>query len=156
MAFLGRSSELLLLIFYKLLLAAVQIVAGTLFLMVAFFIKHPTIIQAIHDIAVKDRLDQVINWFAQTIVSWQVEYQVVLQLGLILIALGVFSVIVAGGLWFKSEKMRLLALVVFGSLALYSIYHLATDFSILKLLTLGADLFIIYYFWKILPKHLHQ
>jgi uncharacterized membrane protein len=152
----GRSSSLLLLIFYKLLLAIVQIIAGTLFLTVAFFIKHPVIIKAISDIADKDRLDIFINWVVGQIISWQIEYEVVLHIGLVLIALGIFSAIIAGGLWFKSTKMRLLALLVFGALALYSLYQLFLDFSIFKTLTLTADFFIIYYFWKILPKHLER
>lgn len=152
----GRSSSLLLLIFYKILLAVVQVIAGALFLTIAFFIKHPVIIKAIEDIADKDRLDVFINWIVGQIVSWRIEYEVVLHIGLVLIALGLFSVLVAGGLWFKSNKMRLLALLVFGALALYSFYHLITDFSVLKLLTLAADIFIIYYFWRILPKHLQS
>ena len=154
--FFGRSSSLLLMIFYKLLLAVIQVLAGSLLLVIAFFIKHPEIIEAITAIPDKDNMDKVVHWIVQQLTLWQLEYSVVVNIGLVLIALGLFSVIVAGGLWFKSSKIRLLALLIFGSLALYSLYQLAVDFSAVQALVLAVDVYIIYYFWRVLPKHLEK
>lgn len=154
--FFGRSSSLLLMIFYKMLLAAIQVLAGALFLVIAFFIKHPEIIDAISNLADRDTLDQVVYWIVQRLTEWRVEYSVTVNVGLVLISLGLFSVIVAGGLWFRSTKVRLLALLVFGSLALYSLYQLAIDFSTLQAVMLAVDIYIIYYFWRVLPRHLNH
>lgn len=154
--FFGRSSSLLLMIFYKLLLAVIQMLAGSLLLVVAFFIKHPEIIEAITAIPDKDNMDRIVHWIVEQLTLWQLDYSVAVNIGLVLIALGLFSVIVAGGLWFKSSKIRLLALLIFGSLALYSLYQLAVDFSAVQTLVLAVDVYIIYYFWKVLPKHIEK
>lgn len=154
--FFGRSSSLLLMIFYKLLLAAIQVLAGAMCLVVGFFLKHPAIIKAIDSIPNKDRLDLAVHWTVSRLVEWRLDHSTVVNIGLILIAFGLFSAIVAGGLWFKSSKMRLLALVVFGALALYTIYQLILNFSTIQTIVLAVNLYIIYYFWKILPKHLEN
>lgn len=143
-------------IFYKMLLAGIQVLAGALFLVIAFFIKHPTIIDAIGNLADRDALDQVVYWLVQRLTEWRVEYSITVNVGLVLISLGLFSLIVAGGLWFRSTKVRLLALVVFGSLALYSAYQLVIDFSIIQAVVLAVDVYIIYYFWRVLPRHLNH
>jgi hypothetical protein len=152
----GRSSSLLLMIFYKVLLAGIQVLAGALFLIVAFFIKHPTIIDAIQEIADKDRFDQAAYWIIEQFASWKIEYVVLVNVGLVLISLGLFSLIVAGGLWFKSSKMRLLALLIFGAIALYSSYQLILHFSVLQAIVLAVDIYILYYFWHILPRHINR
>jgi len=143
-------------IFYKMLLAAIQVLAGALFLVIAFFIKHPEIIDAINRLPHKDYLDSVVQWIVEQLTAWQFEYSIVVNIGLVLVALGLFSVIVAGGLWFKSSKMRIFSLLVFGSLALYSLYQLIIDFSTLQAVVLAVDVYIIYYFWRVLPRHIEH
>jgi hypothetical protein len=155
--FFGRSSSLLLLIFYKLLLAAVEMLAGSLCLLAAFFAKHISVAQTIINAANNDRLDRFVAWLVQKLVDYQFSHDLILHIGMVLIALGIFKIFVAIGLWFKSHKMRLLAMAIFGALSAYSIYGLIfVDFSFFQLVAVLFDLFIVYYFWKILPKHLED
>ena len=152
--FFGRSTSLLLLIFYKLLLAAIEMLAGILFLFAAFFIKHISVAATISSIPNKDDLARFTDWLIQHLLALNIDYELVLHIGLVLVALGFFKVFVAVGLWFKSHKMRTIALVIFGGLSLYSAYELYLDFSVFRSISLVLDLVIVYYFWRILPRHL--
>ncbi len=137
-------------------MALIEMLAGSLCLLTAFFAKHISLITAIDRAATDDQLDQFVRWLVHYINDLKIDHELILHIGLVLIALGIFKIFVAIGLWFKSTKMRILALVIFGALAIYSMYHLIVDFSTIKLLALFVDLFIVYYFWKILPKHLER
>jgi uncharacterized membrane protein len=152
--FFGRSSSLLLLIFYKLLMALVEMLAGSLCLLTAFFAKHLEVVRVIKESAGEDQLDQFVRWLTEHLLLLKTDHELIMHIGLVLIALGIFKIFVAIGLWFRSTKMRIVALVLFGALACYSSYELFLSFSIFKSIALVFDLFIIYYFWKILPKHL--
>ncbi len=155
--FFGRSSSLLLLIFYNFLLALTEMLAGSLCLLITFFAKHiglvNTIIRAANQ---SDYLDRFVVWLLEHLVALHLDYQLLLNVGLVLIGLGIFKVFVAIGLWFKSHKMRVVALVIFGSLSLYSIYQLIISFSFFGVFALLLDLYIVYYFWRVLPKHLED
>ena len=152
----GRSSSLLMLIFYKLLLAVIDVLAGALCLVGAFFIKHPELFDAIKKAATTDNLDVSANWIFQQLVNWKLDYQLLEQIGLIVIAFGLFNILLAVGVWFRSHKMRLIALIVFGGLCVYNIINLIQSFSTLDLVSLLLDLTVLYYFWRILPKHFEQ
>ena len=142
------------LIFYKLLLAVIEVMAGILFLLGAFFIEHANVARVISASTNSGQLDSFVNWMFQTLMSFKLEYPIILHIGLLLIAFGAFNVLLAIGVWFKSQKMRRLALVVFGGLALYSIIQLFESFSVFDLMSLILDLILLYYFWRILPKHI--
>jgi hypothetical protein len=153
----GRSSSLLLLIFYNFLLALTEMLAGSLCLLITFFAKHIGLVDTIISAAnTSDYLDRFVVWLLEHLVALHLDYQLLLNVGLVLIGLGVFKVFVAIGLWFKSHKMRVVALVIFGSLSLYSIYQLIISFSFFGVFALLLDLYIVYYFWRVLPKHLED
>jgi hypothetical protein len=63
--FFGRSSSLLLLIFYKLLMALVEMLAGSLCLLTAFFAKHLEVVRVIKESAGDDQLDQFVRWLTE-------------------------------------------------------------------------------------------
>lgn len=153
----GRSSSLLLLIFYNFLLALTEMLAGSLCLLITFFAKHIGLVDTIISAAnTSDYLDRFVVWLLEHLVALHLDYQLLLNVGLVLIGLGVFKVFVAIGLWFKSHKMRVVALVIFGSLSIYSIYQLIISFSFFGVFALLLDLYIVYYFWRVLPKHLED
>jgi uncharacterized membrane protein len=153
-SFFGRSSSLLMLIFYKLLLAVIEVLAGSVCLIAAFFAKHLALVDVIKKTATADDLDRAVSWLVQQLIVFKADYQIIQHVGIILIAFGLFNVLLAVGVWFKSHKMRQIALVVFGGLSLYGAYEIYLDFSTLNLISLILDLIIFYYFWRVLPRHL--
>jgi len=144
------------LIFYKLLLAVIEMLAGGLCLLGAFFVKHMNIAVIIEKTATSDNLDRAVNWIVQWLVTSKIDYQLIVQIGVLLIAFGIFNILLAIGVWFKSKKMRTLALVVFGGLSIYGIIELVISFTVFDLVSLILDLIVLYYFWKILPRHLES
>ncbi len=153
----GRSSSLLLLIFYNFLLALTEMLAGSLCLLITFFAKHIGLVDTIIEAAnTKDHLDQFVVWLLHNLVALKLDYQLMLNIGMVLVGLGIFKIFVAIGLWFKSHKMRMVALIIFGGLSLYSTYQLIIHFSFFGVVALLLDLYIVYYFWRVLPKHLED
>lgn len=152
---MGRSSQLLGMIFYKLMLAFVEFMAGALCLLAAFFVRHLSLVDTIDVVATGDNLDRFVKWLVHYVVDSQVGDELLLHAGLILIALGLLKIFIATGLWFKSRKMRNIGIIIFTGLASYSIYHLFLGFSAIRIVALASDLFFVYYFWKVLPKHLN-
>jgi len=155
-AFLGRNSSLLGMIFYKLMLALVEILAGALCLIGAFFARHPSLANTIDSLAGDDYLDKFVKWLAHYLIDSGIGDELLLHIGVILIALGLLKIFISMGLWFKSNKMRQLGMLIFAGLASYSIYHLTQEFSTIRVIALLSDLFFLYYFWKILPKHISK
>lgn len=153
-AFMGRSSSLLGMIFYKLMLAIIEMLAGAVCLLGAFFAKYPTLADSIDNLATDDRLDSFVKWLVHYLIDSEIGDELLLHAGLILIALGFLKIFISVGLWFKSRKMRNLGILIFASLAGYSIYHLTQGFSAIRVIALLSDLFFLYYFWRILPRHI--
>lgn len=153
-SFMGRSSSLLGMIFYKLMIALVEMLAGALCLLAAFFARHPSLVGSIDGVATEDKLDQFVKWLVHYLIDSRVGDELLLHAGLILIALGLLKIFISAGLWFKSRKMRTLGIILFAGLASYSGYHLTQGFSVMRMIALLSDLFFLYYFWRILPKHL--
>lgn len=151
--FLGRSSQLLGMIFYKLMLAIVEIMGGILCLLAAFFARHPLLVDFIDQVPTRDMLDEFVKKGARYLVESNVGEELLLHAGLILIAFGLIKIFIALGLWFRSKIMRIAGIGLFAGLVLYSSYHLTQGFSTIRLLALISDLFFLYYFWRVLPKH---
>lgn len=143
-------------IFYNFLLALTEMLAGSLCLLITFFAKHLGLVDTIIATANDDNLDRFVVWLLQHLVKLNLDYHLLLNIGLVLIGLGFFKIFVAVGLWFKSHKMRLVALIIFGGLSLYSTYQLIMSFSFFGVISLVLDLYIVFYFWRVLPKHLND
>lgn len=155
-SFLGRSSSLLGVIFYKLMLALIEMLAGALCLFGAFFARHPSLVGAIDQVGTTDHLDSFVKWLVHYLIDSEIGDQILLHIGLILIALGVLKLVLSVGLWFKSQKVRTAGMLLFSGLAAYSLYQLINDFSTIKAVALVSDVFFAYYFWKILPKYIKK
>lgn len=136
------------------MLALVEMLAGVLCLLGAFFTRHPSLASSIDALATGDGLDRFVRWLVHYLIDSKIADEILLHAGLILIALGLLKIFISVGLWFKSYTMRNIGLLIFAGLASYSIYHLTQGFSVIRLLALASDLFFLYYFWRILPKHL--
>jgi uncharacterized membrane protein len=151
--FLGRSSQLLGMIFYKLMLAIVEIMGGILCLLGAFFARHPKLVDFIDQVPTQDMLDEFVKKGAHYLIDSKIGAELLLHAGLILIALGLIKIFIALGLWFRSQSVRIAGIGLFAGLVLYSSYHLTQGFSTIRIIALISDLFFLYYFWHVLPKH---
>lgn len=154
--FLGRSSQLLGMIFYKLMLALVEMMAGAVCLIGAFFARHPSLMEPIERVATDNHLDRFVVWVIAYVVDSQVSDELLIHIGIILIVLGIIKIFISAGLWFKSELIRKAGILLFSGLACYSIYKLTQGFSVIRIAALLSDLFFAYYFWRILPKHIRK
>lgn len=150
---MGRSSQLLGMIFYKLMLAIVEMMGGILCLLAAFFARHPMLVDFIDQVPTRDLLDRFVKEGAHYLVESKIGEEILLHAGLILIAFGFIKIFIALGLWFRSQSMRIAGIGLFAGLVLYSSYHLVQGFSTIRLLALLSDLFFLYYFWRVLPRH---
>lgn len=156
MAFLGRSSQLLGMIFYKLMLALVEAMAGVLCLLGAFLLRYPAVVSSIDAVKSEAWLERSVQWSVHYIVNSNIADELLVHAALILFALALLKIFIAVGLWFKSHKMRKFGILLFAGLASYSVYHLLQSFSTIRVIALASDLFFLFYFWKILPKHLER
>ena len=156
MAFFGRSSQLLGMIFYKLMLALVETMAGVLCLLGAFLLRYPIVVSSIDSVKSNQWLERSVQRSVHYIIDSKIADELLVHAALILFALAFLKVFIAVGLWFKSRKMRLLGILIFAALASYSIYHLLQGFSTIRMIALLSDLFFLYYFWRVLPRHLRS
>jgi uncharacterized membrane protein len=100
---------------------------------------------------IEDPQDLFVNWLFNHLGVEQAE-----RVGAVIILLGGVKILIAIGLWYRSWRIRKVALVFLGAAALYALYEIASHFTVFRLAALGMDLVLIYYFWKILPKHLRH
>jgi len=76
--------------------------------------------------------------------------------GVIVSLLGIGKLILAFGLWHQSRLVRNFGVVFFTGLAVFGTYEAISHFSYFKIAALVVDVFILYYFWAVLPKHLRH
>jgi len=77
-----------------------------------------------------------------------------LALGWIVLIYGLLKVLIAAGLWYRAEATRNISVAIFGFFGVYGAYQTILNFSLWKLMAVCIDLYVLYYFWVILPRHL--
>lgn len=140
----NRAIGLLSIIFYKIIWGIVEIISGFLIFFSSFFI---------HAELLEDPQDRFVEFLLNTRLSIINNAH---QLGLLLIILGVTKLALAGGLWYRSWKMRDLLIGFISLVSLYAALDLAIKPEWYKAFGLAIDLFILYYLWRILPGHLDE
>jgi Predicted membrane protein len=78
------------------------------------------------------------------------------RIGSVIILLGAIKLAIAIGIWYRSWWMRKAALIFFCAASIFGLYEIITAPTLFKVGALIIDLFLIYYFWKVLPKHFRQ
>ncbi len=99
----------------------------------------------------EDPQDQLVHWI---IVSFHPTKISTIQLGLFLIVLGVMKILIAVGLWHRRAWIVPMGQTLFGCIAVYGVirsYIYPTPFLFFAL---AMDLWILWYFLAVLPKHL--
>lgn len=68
--------------------------------------------------------------------------------------MGIAKSILAFGIWYRSWLIRRIAIIFLTLFAVFGIVVLLTRFTWLELATVVADILILLYIWKILPKYM--
>ncbi len=138
----GRPLGLVLIAAYKALWGSAEIGAGLLLIFSSRIIAGEL---------AKDPTDLFVNWLLS---HTPIKFPGVLRVGEIIVALGTVKLLLAAGMWYRSWTIRNAALVVFAIVGAFGVYDLSLKFSVWKLLATAADLFIVYYLWRIMPRHI--
>lgn len=98
----------------------------------------------------EDPQDLFFNWLLEHIdfTPKEVHY-----IGGLVMLLGIAKIVLAFGIWHRTYIVRNLGLIFFGLLGIFGAWHAVFSFSLFKLVALMMDIAILFYFWKILPKH---
>lgn len=140
--FAGRPLGLVLLVLYKGLWGTLEVGAGVLVLF-SYRIFSGELIE--------DPQDMFVNWLFAHIGVTQA-----LHIGTVIILLGIIKIMIALGVWYRSWAMRNAALVFFGAAGAFGAYELSVHLTMFRASALLVDLFLLWYFWIVLPKHLHD
>jgi uncharacterized membrane protein len=140
--FLDRPIGLVIIVLYKFIWGTSEILFGSLALL------SPAIIRG--ELA-EDPQDIFANWLLSHV---HYNYQIFINIGLIAMAFGLVKLILAVSLWYRSWFMRKSLIIFFIIIVIFGIYYLSIKFSFFTVAGLVIDGLILYYLWKILPKHL--
>lgn len=138
----GRPLGLVLIVAYKSIWGLVELAAGLALLFSKRLIANEL---------AEDPQDLFINWLLSHV---HVNERAAISAGALLVVLAIVKLILAAGIWSRSWRFRNAALIFFSLVAVYGSYHLLSKFNALNLLALLADVFIVFYLWKVLPDHL--
>ncbi len=145
-------------IFYEAISGILELMTGVLILLGAYFWTRRGLSEAFLQFIARELLedpqDVLINWLAG--LQSHVSLRTSLGAGAAILFLGVVKLAIAAGMWFKSWAVRNVAIVFFGIIALLGVYGLVARFSLWKAAAVVADALILYYFWRVLPKHLTE
>lgn len=149
-----RPAGLILIVAYKGIWGLVEIILGSVALILSYFVRHVATSRTIQEWIAKelseDPQDIFINWLLSR-GGWLHDS---ISLGWILIIFGVVKVAIAVGIWRRSWLVRDVGIVLFSGAAVFGAYEIAGNFSFFKLIILAFDIAILFYFWQSLPKHL--
>lgn len=140
----NRPLGLVLVVAYKALLGVFELGLGTLVYGSARIIANEL---------AEDPQDLLINWILSNLHPVIANAH---QYGALIIFLGVVKLGLAFGLWQGSRHVRPAGLIIFGILGFYGTLHLMFNPSYAKGFFLLIDILILFYFWKVLPKHIHR
>lgn len=138
----GRPVGLVILASYKAIWGTVETIIG----FIGVFSSH-----LISRELTEDPQDLLANWALSNIGVVRAR-----QIGAVILVLGIIKIALAFGVWYRSWFIRHAALAFFSVVAVYGLYENIFHFTPLKFAGLLMDLFFVFYFWKILPRHLHD
>lgn len=149
--------SLKLLALYKACLGIGEMVVGG-FLILAGQIANGFRLSFLQDLVLEELQEDPQDRFAHWILNQDqiANIHALTGLGLFVAFLGVLKIVMAFGLWYRSPRLRIILLVLLSATSLFGLYELWRDFSFFLAMILGLDLWILYYLFRIFPKHLDQ
>ncbi len=137
---LGRPPGLIAIIIYKAVWGIFEITAGVL-----IFFSYRLMAEEL----LEDPQDRLVNWTLE-----HLTYRGSIKLGALFIILGAIKLALAAGLFYHAKLTRKLAIAFFAGVAIFGTLRLSlVKFSWIEAAVLGIDIFILYYFWLVLPRH---
>ena len=139
--FRHRPLGLILIIAYKGIWGFLEFLAGIILLFSSRLIAAELL---------EDPQDVFLNWLV-----WHLrpDFSKVREVGIFICLLGGIKMFLAVGLWYRSYFMRSIGLVFLSLFAAFATTKILIHFSWFTLGALLMDLLILYYVWRILPKH---
>jgi len=136
---LGRPPGLIAIIVYKTVWGSMEAITGVL-----IFFSYKLLAAEL----IEDPQDRLVNWVLD-----HLTYRGSLKLGALFIILGAIKIALAAGLFYHAKMTRKLAIAFFAGVAIFGLLRLSVKFNAAEAAVLGIDIFILYYFWVVLPKH---
>lgn len=143
-------------VLYKGILGTVEVLFGSAMLAVtlgANYLVASGLAQAIiNEELSEDPHDLFMHWLLTH--NFPLSHSTALGLGALALGLGLAKLFIAAGIWFRSGRMRSVSLLILGFIGAIGLGALIRSFSWFKLLTVGLDLAVLYYLWRVLPHYL--
>jgi hypothetical protein len=139
---LHRPLGLIAVIAYKAIWGVTEIIGGFVLFYSSFIIASELS---------EDPQDRFMNWVVAHV---HLQPKTAKEWGALIVLFGVGKLAIAIGLWFSSKKTRELGIAFFSLIGVFGFIQIIRQPSYFHLLALVTDLLILFYLWKILPKHL--
>jgi len=156
--FWGRPLGLVLLVAYEGIFGVLDALFGLAAIFVAKGVWHIAPMAALRTLiereALEDPQDIFFHWLGSHLP--RISTDATLTLGWVVLIFGLLKILITAGLWYRAEATRNASVAIFGFFAIYGFYLLFQKFSWWKVGAVGIDLFVLYYFWGVLPRHLHK
>lgn len=151
----GRPLSLILVVLYKGILGLIEIVFGLALLVVTIGGSSLTSSHFIQNFIIRELAEDPNDFILHWILTHNLpSAQTALHLGLLVLILGLVKIFIAIGIWYSSRQVRNISLFIVSTLGIFGLTEIVRSFSIFKLLTVVIDFVLLYYLWKVLPKHL--
>ena len=137
----GRPAGLVFIVAYKGLWGLAELLVGILLIS-----SSKLIVRELSE----DPQDLFINWWIHHV---RLDFDKLGLAGVLVAVFGIVKIVMAVGVWVESYLIRRIAIICLSLFAIFAFAELEVHFTLFRLLALAADLAIIYYFWKILPRH---
>ncbi len=102
----------------------------------------------------EDPQDVFFHWLANHLP--RISPDSALAVGWVVLIYGLIKILITAGLWYRAEATRNASVAVFAFFAIYGFYLLYVKFTWWKLGAEAVDVFVLYYFWEVLPRHLSK
>lgn len=152
---LKRPVSLVLVVLYKGVLGVVEIVTGSALLIFALISEShrlALVLQIVANELREDPQDRLVHWILNNVSSFDARASS--EIGILVIFLGLIKIAIAFGVWFRSRRMRIVTIILLSLSSLLAVYELIWQFSVIAALAILADLLVLFYVWRVLPKYL--
>ena len=141
---------------YKGIFGVIEIILGGVLAVGSIFTHTLFSTNFIQTLIQNELLEDPQDFWANLFVAHNINFglKISLQIAGFVIVLGIIKLLIAYAVWFRSERVRKISMVILGFLAVFAIYSIFIKFGIFKIIGLAIDLYIFYYLWKIFPKYL--
>ena len=155
----GRSGDLIAIVVYKGITGSIEVVLGLSALISSLaygIVGHFFDLSNFFNLIAAGELREDPNdFFANWLIAQNpvVVFKASLNVGLVLVVLGILKIILAVGIWRKSWLIRNIAVVVLSLSAVFMLRDIVMHWSFLRFAALLIDMYILYYCWVHLPRH---